>query len=341
VIFIDPPSKLGAAGRIEIEGTAVPRVSVLRYQPFFPYSLKFRARSVFDLLMRQQARRLVRAAGRPDLVWDFDNTYQFRDLSQFGASRTLFHLVDDVGVPGLGIKSADHVLYLHRSFCERAGGKPLADHEIGHGLGRMYADAALDARDETRPAVSAHVGFVGNLAAPWVDWTAVAEMVSRNPLARFTFWGPFPDDSSADADLRRLLRHPAIRFPGLTSAERIVTESHDVDVWLLPFRPDRLLGGALNSHKILEYLSTGRAVVMTWLEAYEGKDVVFTLPRSGGSLADLLQQVLANLEEANSPEMISRRRAFALESTYDRLLDRVLSVTETPEFPLTERSDAA
>ncbi|MCU0578607.1 MAG: discoidin domain-containing protein [Desulfobacterota bacterium] len=90
VVFIDPPAELGKPGRIEQTATEVSGIFRLRYQTFFPYRLKFHARPLFDLLMWRQAKRLVQAAGRPNLVWDFDNAYQFRD---FGPYRVYSRLV--------------------------------------------------------------------------------------------------------------------------------------------------------------------------------------------------------------------------------------------------------
>ena len=284
----------------------------------------------------------MRAAGQPTLVWDFDNAYQFRDLRVFGADAALFHLVDDVVEAEMGTKRAGHFFYLHRSFCIHAGGTPLPDHEIGHGLGQIHARAAAGAKDAPRPAGPPQVGFVGNLAATWIDWTAIGEMLSRQPETIFTFWGPLPDVNSTNADLRRIFDHPATRFPGIATPEQIVAESTNIDVWIIPFHASRLLGGPINSHKILEYLSTGRAVVMSWLQAYEESDLVYMLPKSGGSLADLLSRVLSDLGRANSSEMVKRRRAFALNRTYDIWVGQILSLVQPcARHGQTEKSDAA
>ena len=337
VVFVDPPVDLARAGAIEITQTDVPGVMSLRYQTAFPYKLKFRARWLFDRLMRRQARRLVLAAGQPDLVWDFDNAYQFRDLRPFDAKITLFHLVDDVGTTGLGTKYADHMFYLHSSFCSRSGGTPDTDLEIGHGLGRLHVEA-VQTQDlaKTEPQTP-HIGFVGNLAAGWIDWEAIEAMLTRHPQARFTFWGPKPPTSADTAALTRILGQPNARFPGLTPPAQILAEAPGVDVWMVPFVAEKLPGGPLNSHKILEYLSTGKAVVMSWLDAYDGNALVHMLPeagQSGTALADMLDRVLADLDNANAPQAMAARRDFALARSYDRHLARILqTVGLSPREP--------
>lgn len=327
VVFIDPPTSLGKPGQIQLFETEVPRVSRLRYQTFFPYWLKFHARSAFDFLMTYQARRLVGAAGQPDLVWDFDNAYQFRDLRPFGAKLALFHLVDDVGPRGLGDKKADHFFYLHDSFCLNAGREALPSHQIGHGLGQIHAEMARAAVERPQEQRAPHIGLVGNLAAPWIDWSSVAEMVRRHPEARFTFWGPLPK-VDLELPLRALLANPSVQFPGATSSQRIVEQARGVDVWLLPFRTEKLLGGPLNSHKVLEYLATGRVVVMNWLEAYASNPLVcHTARNQEQALPDLLDATLASLDVVNAPEMMARRRTFALERSYSAHLDRIEEIT--------------
>lgn len=325
VIFVDPPVDLGRAGRIELSPTDVPGIGSLRYQTWFPYPIKFRSRWLFDRLMRLQARRLVAAAGKPDLVWDFDNAYQFRDLNVFRAGRTFFHLVDDVASAGLGAKNADHIFCLHSSFCLNAGCSFDEAYEVGHGLGVDHAQAAMKAQEQPRSAGPPHIGFVGNLAADWLDWDAVEEMLIRHPEAKFTFWGPLPKGTVAPP-LGRIKNSPSTSFPGLAPTSEILAQVAGVDVWLIPFRAEKLLGGPLNSHKVLEYLSTGKAVVMNWLEAFEGNELVNMLDRDeSGGLPDLLDRVLADLDKANAPSLMQDRRSYALARTYDRHLDRILA----------------
>lgn len=329
VVFVDPPTDLGKPGGIELTPTDVSGITSLRYQTFFPYRLKFHARWAFNALMRRQAHRLVAVAGQPDLVWDFDNAYQFCDLRAFGAPKALFHLVDDVSWPGLSSKEADHFFYLHPSFCTRAGAAGRPDHEIGHGLGKLHAAAARRQGCDARLPGTPHIGFVGNVGASWVDWPEIVRMVDQHPEARFTFWGPLPPRESTDPALADLISRPGACFPGLATQAAIVAEADGIDVWLVPFRPERFPGGALNSHKVLEYLSTGKAVVMNWLEAYEGNTLVEMLPTPNCTgLADLLNRTLADLNRVNAPDMMARRRDFALARTYDHHLAHILSLVE-------------
>lgn len=329
VVFINPPAKLGRIGAIKVDNTEIDNVVSVNYQPFFPYSLKFRSRGLFDKLMCLQALVIRQKMGKPDLVWDFDNAYQFRDLRAFGAATTIFHLVDDVGRHGLGDKHADHFLALHPRFLENAGGPVRDNYVIGHGLGAMHVAAKPEHYVSATNSASPHIGLVANLGAEWLDWAAVAEMVSRHPEARFTFWGPLPKVSCTPAILQTVISAKNATFPGLTSPEDIIAQSVDVDIWLLPFLSEKFEGGCpVDSHKVLEYLSTGKVVLMSWLEAYQGNSLVsMSDSPESRDLPERLDQLLCDLTVVNASEVCEARRSYALARSYERRLDQIWKMT--------------
>lgn len=337
VVFVDPPSKECRPGQIRLSPTTVENLESLQYRPPLPYVLKFHSRWLFDRMMVWQARVISRQVGRPDLVWDFDNAYQFRDLRAFGAKCSIFHLVDDVGVQGQGAKYADHVLTLHPVFCTHAGVPFYPDHVIGHGLSALHLDEARRPAKPRRSCALPKMGFVGNLSADWIDWEAVAEMVRRHPKSVFTFWGPLPGVAGRTGALDRVLAMPNTEFPGLTHPEDILAKAGDIDVWLLPFRSEAFRDARpLNSHKVLEYLATGKSVLMSWLEAYDGNPLVHISARpQDNDLPDRLDALVKDIDAANAVDRQTARKAYALDCGYDRHIDRIQSMVNFG--PITSR----
>nr|WP_306267858.1 hypothetical protein [Pararhizobium sp. IMCC3301] len=191
----------------------------------------------------------------------------------------------------------------------------------------LWASAAVLFRLSHRRTGPPQIGYVGNLAAEWIDWLNIREMVQRQPSAEFTFWGPLPKEYQSKPNLAAILEMPNCVFPGLTSPSDIIEACADIDVWLLCFKAKRVLGRPVNSPKMLEYLATGKTVVGSWLEAYQDSELV--------SLADegradktpaLLDHVLGQLDKFNSVDLMRRRREFALAHSYDRHLDQILSL---------------
>lgn len=326
VFFIDPPLPFSRRRGIKTHPTDVDGVCRVDYSLPLPSWTKFKLRSIFNLAMRRQARRLTARLGRPDLVWDFDNAYQFNDLRAFGGSTTIFHLVDR-GVKGLGDKSAELRVHLHPSFCEWAGYRASDSIKVGHGVSRDFIQHCppIPTHDEYKQVVC--IGLVGNLKASWFDWAAVEEIARRLPTTRFVLWGPHRDPGIAEGAEGRLLNSKRVSLRGIASPEQIAEDSAEVDLWLLPFVAERVPGGPLNSHKVLEYLATGKAVAMSWLEAYSGNGLVEMLDRdSGETLPDRVSGVLASLDTINSSSLMLARRSYASDRVYEERLSQILRV---------------
>ncbi|MDB4403122.1 hypothetical protein N9159_00615 [bacterium] len=325
VYFIDPPRPFQFARRIQCQAAEVDGIQRVSYSLPVPGWAKFHARPLFDRAMRRHARRLTSELGTPDLVWDFDNSYQFRDLRPFGATKSIFHLVDQ-GLKGMGDKHADSCIHLHPSFCEWAGFDPSRSFQIGHGVSVDFIDSCATTSCTGSSDSVLTFGVVGNLAAKWFDWDTVLEIARRQPSARFVLWGPHPSVDRANGSLRAAMESSQFHFRGLSRPEDIAASSGEVDVWLVPFLNEALPGGPLNSHKILEYLSTGRVVAMTWLEAWEENPHVSMLEKSpSDSFADLVDKVAERLADLNSSRARSDRLAFARRRTYEHRLNAVLT----------------
>ena len=320
VYFIEPPV-IGERGAPRVAAGPYPRLSIVTYGTFFPYRLKFHARPLFDLLMRSQARRLVRAIGkRPDIIWDFDNAYQYADLSAFGAELAIFHPVDDLPARLTSTKKADVVFSNAQRYIDRLTPLPRFARVIDHGLSRAFIDRA---KAVTRDPAGAGPGggarpvvaYVGNLDRPGIDWAAVAAMAADLPQVRFVLIGPF--GVSGDGPPAPLRACANVAFPGPKTTEEILVFAREVDIWLMAYDRARDIDGGTNPHKLLEYLATGKAVVSNWAEAYVGKDLVLMPPTPDNApLPALLAEAIARLGQLNSPAEQARRAAYTLNFSY-------------------------
>lgn len=333
VVFVDPPVQDGGLSGIRLAPGGIPGIEVLRYRPAFPYALKFHARPLFNHLMGRQARRIAAAVGgAPDIVWDFDNAYTTADLRAFGARTALFHPVDDIEPRRNGDKHADIVLAVAQRFLDKITPKRVPMHVIPHGLAHGYE--ALASRVQINPAAperanrSLCVGFVGNLDRSDIDWPTLSRMVEANPAVTFRFIGPLTPGAikATPHGAAYAAVHGAAnaRLEGRKKPEEIIARAADVDVWLLIYDPEANANAATNSHKLLEYLATGGPVVSHRVEAYVGNDLV-AMPQTSSNrdLPQILARVLADLDALNTPELRTRRAAFALGHTYQAQLKRI------------------
>lgn len=328
VFFFNPPRLDGISGRIDISPTDIAGVSQVAYRTFFPYRLKFRFRPVFNRLMRLQARRLLRATGgAPDIVWDFDNAFQFADLSVFGAKFAIFHPVDSL--PGArSHKNADVVLSVSPLFIERTGITPEYGHVIPHGLGpdyaaygrRQLAERAYAGPAGRRP----RVGYVGNLNHVGVDWRTLLVVIRENPGIDFVFFGPYSAPAVPVEDLRAC---PNCDLRGARPAREILREADGFDAWLICYDRTLTADGAINSHKILEYLATGKTVIANRIDSYVDSPLIAMCDdERNRDYPALFRKVMTSLHKWNDDAKRDARIGFALDHQYSRHLATIAHI---------------
>ncbi len=334
VFFVEPPVQTGRYGQIDVVPTGVSNIARVQYRPFFPYKLKFRSRWLFNKLMRLQARRLIEKIGDvPDIVWDFDNSFQFSDLTAFDASLSIFHPVDSFKL-GLGSKSADIVLSCTPEYAAMSGVSSDRLLIVPHGLRQEYASHAArligSLGDLTTPLIKEaprrqRVGYVGNLLHPGIDWETMLLMMQAYPGVDFIFFGPFAQKSggSSPIPLGRLKEQPNCTLRGLATPDQILQEASDIDVWLMCYDIRKTLEGSISSHKVLEYLASGRAVLTNHMPSYRDAALAIMPPGDDNSpMVEMLGQILAD-SDLNAPDQQRRRAAFALSHTYASHLRRI------------------
>lgn len=329
VYFLEPPSAgVGADVRLR-PAAGIANLAIVSWRPAFPRELRFHAYWLYRRLAAAEARRLARALPvRPDLVWSFDFNL-FPDLSAFGAPLRVFHPVDPLSSPrqvDIG-RSADLIISVSEPILANFADPVFAGRTllVNHGLARPFAEMA-DAPWES-PARPLNIGYFGNLDRQFLDVPTLAELARRWPRLTFHLWGPYECGGRVEQLLGPMAN---IRLHGRREKARLVEEIGGVDCFVLPYTKDDVVYDGSNSHKILEYLSTGRPVVSRPIAAYEGRrDLLAMTDAEGGE--DFLAAFGAALQawpRIASPELIAARKAHAKQFTYSaniRLIAKAMS----------------
>jgi len=300
-------------------------IRIVNFSLGFPYFLKFKAKGLFDRLIRFRARALARRC-KPDIVWDFDNTGLFHDLREFSAKCRIFHPVDQLCSGSKKDKHADAVFSVGenilncvvcnapKQFIQHGLSGPFL--EYGRTMLRQTKQYSLPA---DRPI---SIGYIGNLSSATIDRIAFKTIVQNHPQVQFELFGPFPkrDDSVAceEQDWRRFITTSknCIVHGRRTPAE-IVEQAHKIDGWLVCYDIENDINSCCNSHKILEYLATGRVVISNRITAYDGLNLICTPERLDNlELPNLFSRTIASLLEHNSSNNRQRRLSYAVENSY-------------------------
>lgn len=330
-VFFLGPAGLGRGGpRLEPSGVA--GVTLIRHGEPWWGRLRFHARPVYEWLEAGLIRRILRQIGAPlDLVWSFDFN-RFADLRKFRAGRAIFHPVDPLSEPShrRAVASADLVLSVSRRILAscRPGRTPHA--VIPHGLSRPFAQLARKSDPWKRRRGPLRVGYAGNLTRRILDQATLHALVRAHPGTEFHFWGQREGgDEEAREFCRELERQPNVRLHGILPPDKLARKLTKMDCLFLAYQQHPTEWDHSNPHKILEYLSTGRAVLCFTIPEHQGHPVgtLLTVP-IGETRAYLcgLAKILAQPERFNSRRLERQRKSIALRCTYFRNLDRILNL---------------
>lgn len=324
--FLEPPDE--SVTRVELVQTEHTRITLLRYpEPLFA-RLRFHARPLYDWLENYLIIEIKRVIGsRLDLVWSFESN-RFHRLRNFESRRVLYHPVDSLREasqlrPAL---EADQVYTVSKTILAPFLGKTTPAALMPHGVARPFAALAERTSDWVRPTGALKVGFAGNLTRPIVARTVLLGLMKNHPEIEFHFWGeselPKDSDLETSAFVNELKLLPNCRLRGVQNTSRLAADFAALDIFLLPYQPNlnEKDFDFSNSHKILEYLATGRVTLSSPLSEYEGREHNFMVFAEGNTKAAFergFRFILENLDYLNRPELAQLRRNCALQNRYE------------------------
>ncbi len=334
VYFLNPPN-FNLKTEIEINDITS-NLHIIDFNPFFPYKLRFHARTVYDFLMIFQVKRIQKKiAKKIDILWCFDFNL-FTDLKIFGADISIYHPVDPVilSVQIIPAKSADVIFSVSEKILSNFDKIKKPKSIINHGINDTFKSLALDRQN--RPTYKSdtkiRVGYIGNLTRPIINEPIIQTIISEHPQIEFHFWGPFSSDdnnlgglqkTSAFIEFLKSQKNTFLR--GVKVKEELISEISEIDIFLLVYSEDKGSSDRSNSHKLTEYLATGRVTVANRFSHFSDTRDLIIMPETDNDelIPTLFQKVISNLEHYNSPELQRKRIAYALDNTYEKQIERI------------------
>lgn len=338
VYFLNPVNFNLLKGDILIETSSVDeKLFIISHRPFFPWILKFHVKWLFDVLIKVQVKRILKKINaKIDIVWDFNCSYLYNDLSMFNAEIKIFHPVDMLGVDVIK-KKADIVFSVSPLILHDYKVPGVPKFLINHGLSKEFEVVA------NRPTSSDNyknrpikVCYIGNLLIPSLDRELIKQLVLIHTNITFTFIGPFShkknniynDYKEEDETFISFLNNCSNTiFTNTLSPAEIANEIDTFDAFIVCYKKTAHFR-CDNSHKVLEYLSTGKVVISTPLLFYESYDVI-EMSNKAISYEDLFDKIINDLDHYNSIRLMDKRKSFAKENTYKKHISKInMLITE-------------
>ena len=216
-----------------------------------------------------------------------------------------FHTAEHAG-------SADIALGVTPGIVKRLNRFNANSHLIEHG----FAPEKVEAQGQIQLGTAA---YSGNLLLKFIDRQLVERLIVECSEIEFHFFGATGNSNigklrGEDHVFIEMLRHaPNVVLHGPVPRNELLDRLQNLAVLLLFYDTKTYPEDTANSHKILEYLSTGRPVLSTPIQAYSGSGLV-RQTSDNDTYIQLLQEMAAGKEDYG--QHAAERKAFADARTY-------------------------
>lgn len=332
VFFLSPPVfRVLKSKKISIAPSGIEGLDIINYDLFFPLFLKFKSPWLFQQLLKWQARRILKKIKKkPDIVWDFNAHPFFYNLKMFGAPVNIVHPVDKISEK-VNDRGAHIIFSLSYEILGMIDSQHAPKIFINHGLSKQYAKLVSEGKHIFHNQ-SLKVCYVGNLMIHSLDHDLLQNIIQQHPDIQFHFIGPYKisgnplGDVAADKSeefINFLQKQTNVFLHGLVKSTEVPMRLKEFDVFLVCYKQSRYFSND-NSHKVLEYLSTGKVIVSTYLKQYENSDLIIMSPKEKNSeLASLFNKVVKDIYSYNNEHLFCRRVSYALDNTYEKQIERI------------------
>ncbi len=325
VYFLNPPGKRFGIKNID------KNLFVVDYKPFVRGTNRLPAplRNKMAVLDINRIKKFLRI-DHLDIVWSFD-PYRFQNLKLFKAKFTIYHTVDLHTCKHLENQIANSstlVLGVSEKLLKSIITQ-VPKHKINHGLSSAMSDYPFDKNISSQKV---KIGYVGNLHSQYLDTTTLTHLVQKHGKWKFHFMGPYQASNLSRNELNKsfinfLINQENCILHGAIAPQSLPEYLNNCHLLLICYNVlENNSAGTSNSHKILEYMASGRTVVSTFIDEYKDMSGLIELANNGNDFIEKVEHVVKNMAHYNSPEKQQARQAWAHDNTYEKQIERIESI---------------
>ncbi len=335
VFFINPPKekKIGGLPKVRIHETEYKNLKVVEHTLFFSSYFKFHLPFLHHLLIVIQRGFILRKIGTPNLVMSFDLTNNF-PLTSLNCKKIFFAADEPRAEQNfISARNADlivsvsqHILDLYKPYY------PQTDlFLINHGLSDEFLNIPTDSLKKYK---GINIGLSGNFLFNDIDYPILLQIIEENPLIKFHFFGNHSVESNIGADssqrnidyLTQIKSNPNCVFHGVLGKRELALELNQMDGFLICYDPQKGQSSGSNSHKILEFLSTGKVIISSNFSFYEGTTLFeMCTEKSNKQLKNLFHKTFHSFVYRNPEKISIERKYFAFKNTYANNIQELIS----------------
>ena len=327
VLFVAAPrAEMGLFCSTYIPHEDLPLLQVADYCVPLPFKLSFHLPKLYRQINLWQVRKIINSHFKQlDICIDFGHYRFYPDLTDFNAPHKIFFPVDDFQNLKPDVRDSNLCFSVSKNIVDKFNSAGVVCHFMHHGLSDTFVKHIQQNKFvSVHTSKATRVGYAGNLMLRFLNRTLFRSVIEEFPEIEFHCFGNYKAENHQQEDIawqNWLERQSNIRLYGTLNTETLAVIMQQMDVFWLCYQSDGKNYHAENSHKILEYLSTGKVVISTPISIYENTGLlIMVLPES---YLSQFSTICNALNKYNSLEKQKARINYALQNTYEKQIKKI------------------
>jgi glycosyltransferase involved in cell wall biosynthesis len=296
--------------------------------------LRFHSRPLYNFIMKSIINKWTKKHPKIDHLISFDCNGVFTDLSLFKAKQTILFPVDQINdAYKKEYKGFDKLMSISPVIL-KGFSTELSPTLLHHGLSSHFTDKNYEYSKKSK---ANNITYVGNLLiGPILDKKNIIKIIKDNLSLTFHFYGAYEDknnnlgsNSSDDtlAFIKFLKESDNCILHGVVSPRELSEAYKDTDAFFVCYDYKFDKNECSNSHKIMEYLSTGKPIISTRISMYDNMNLFSMLSTFDNSkFSKFFEGQIHNWETISNLNLFEKRKKFAEENSYANKIFEIIDI---------------
>ena len=300
---------------------------------YFVYREK---RTLYNFFIKPLIKKVVKNLKYPpDLIWSFD-LYNSLPIKYFSTEvPKIFFPVDGPfsGQPLLAAEGADLIISVTNEILNGYTHLNTKKIFLNHGVAEEFINATVSQTIN----MPLRIGYSGCFVTSDIDHKTILYLVKKHTALQFEFFGEYDYNNSSihlpqnipveiKAFVDELKTLPNVKLHGVVATAELAKALKQMDLLLVCYNNKKNQSQGTNSHKLLEYLGSGKVVVSSKMKTYINEYPGWLMMPGKDSDEDiclLFEKVLNDLKQYNSIDEQKKRVAFAEKFTYPNQIRKI------------------
>ncbi|QNL22360.1 hypothetical protein HZR84_10550 [Hyphobacterium sp. CCMP332] len=312
VYFLGPPENEYA-----INTTSINNLFKVTYKGF-PKGFRFYPKAIRKKIQRSLLEKIEKITGCTlDILWSFDNSV-FADFDNERMRLNISHIVDKSQdfLFARAASTADINFAVSENIFNRQKKYNQQSYLIPHAIDELFLKEIIKDSNSDLPGKNKIKALTfGNMNSPYINWKLAEKIYNHFDCIDFIHFGPKPDKAPIAEN---------IYFAGFKDKKDLAVLMSSADFLFIFYDDEKYPEQLTNSHKILEFLSSGKPVICNPFSDYKKSELLIQCH----NLEDYKNAIQNTITKSEDVALKQRRIEYASKNTYNKRIEEIEQILE-------------